>query len=61
MHIISVINALKFSGVWEGVKLDIDYINTKDFDKSGVKLTILKNMMLLLYPVDLVHLVFQEN
>ena len=38
----SVITALTFSGVWEGVKLDIGYINTKDFDKSGVKLTNLK-------------------
>ena len=47
---LSVINALKFSGVWEGVKLDIDYINTKDFDKSGVKLTSLKKYDAIIVP-----------
>ncbi len=46
----SVINALKFSAVWEGVKLDIDYINTKDFDTNKVKLISLKKYDAIIVP-----------
>lgn len=40
---ISVIEAIKFSGVYSGVKPNLSFLNSKDFEKDKSKIKILKN------------------